>query len=129
MEIRLNNKYVSNKILKYRKNKKRKEIKNSKIYKNYRIDEIRENMKCPSIDLSKNVETQIIRENNLIHKILPKTLIIYAEYDYLTLQIEKFQNKVESIKYLGINHAFINLFGIVDEALDSVYRTAEFIKK
>ena len=63
-------------------------------------------------------------------------LIQYAEYDYLRLQAEAFARRsaamgteVDTVLYQGLNHAFLDLFGIVPQAKASVDRTAAFLRQ
>lgn len=63
-------------------------------------------------------------------------LIQYAEYDYLRLQTEAFARRfaakgtqVDTILYQGLNHAFLDLFGIVPQAKESVDRMGAFIRR
>lgn len=62
-------------------------------------------------------------------------LIQYAEYDTLRLQIEAFIKKfeksveIEGVCYQGLNHAFLDLFGIVDQAKNSVDLMSEYIDR
>lgn len=63
-------------------------------------------------------------------------LIQYAEYDYLRPQVEAFARRlaaqgaqVDTILYRGLNHAFLDLFGIVPQAQESVDRMGAFIRR
>ena len=63
-------------------------------------------------------------------------LIQYAEYDYLRLQAEAFARRsaamgteVDTVLYQGLNHAFLDLFGIVPQAKAGVDRTAAFLRQ
>ena len=63
-------------------------------------------------------------------------LIQYAEYDYLRPQVEAFARRlaargaqVDTILYRGLNHAFLDLFGIVPQAQESVERMGAFIRR
>ena len=63
-------------------------------------------------------------------------LIQYAEYDYLRPQIEAFIRRmrqqgvpVEAVLYQGLNHAFLDLFGILDQAQASVDRMNGFLQQ
>lgn len=67
--------------------------------------------------------------------ILPPILIIFAEYDYLYFQIKAFIHKLENqnhavISYCfeGVNHAFLDLLGIVDQAKNSLDILCSYIK-
>lgn len=62
--------------------------------------------------------------------ILPDMLIIYAEYDYLRLQIEAFvkQTNAKGICFEGINHAFLDLLGVVNQSKKSLEYAVQFIK-
>lgn len=63
-------------------------------------------------------------------------LIQYAEYDYLRPQIEAFVRRmrqqgtaVEAVLYQGLNHAFLDLFGILDQSQASVDKMNGFIQQ
>lgn len=63
-------------------------------------------------------------------------LIQYAEYDYLRPQIEAFIRRmrqqgtaVEAVLYQGLNHAFLDLFGILDQSQASVDKMNGFIQQ
>lgn len=67
---------------------------------------------------------------------MPKTLIITAEYDYLRLEGEAYARKlgeagVESkvIRYNGMDHAFIDKFGVYPQAEDCIDEIAKDIRK
>jgi acetyl esterase len=66
---------------------------------------------------------------------LPETLIITAEYDYLRLEGEAFARRlsnsgvtVKTIRYNGIDHAFIDKIGIYPQAEDCAEEIASSIK-
>jgi acetyl esterase len=67
---------------------------------------------------------------------LPETLIITAEYDYLRLEGEAYARrlsqagvKVNTIRYNGIDHAFIDKIGIFPQAEDCAEEIASSIKQ
>ncbi|MEG0367866.1 MAG: alpha/beta hydrolase [Coprobacillus sp.] len=68
--------------------------------------------------------------------IFPDLLVMYAEYDYLRLQTEAFVKKakasginVEDYCFLGINHAFVDLLGIIEQSQKSLDIVSQFIEK
>ncbi|MEH7155806.1 alpha/beta hydrolase [Neobacillus drentensis] len=67
---------------------------------------------------------------------LPETVIITAEYDYLRLEGEAYAQrlsqagvKVKTIRYNGIDHAFIDKIGIFPQAEDCAEEIASSIKQ
>jgi acetyl esterase len=67
---------------------------------------------------------------------LPETLIITAEYDYLRLEGEAYARrlsqagvKVKTIRYNGIDHAFIDKIGIFPQAEDCAEEIASSLKQ
>lgn len=67
---------------------------------------------------------------------LPETLVITAEYDYLRLEGEAYARrlsqagvKVKTIRYNGIDHAFIDKIGILPQAEDCAEEIASSIKQ
>ncbi|MBU3099487.1 MULTISPECIES: alpha/beta hydrolase [Clostridium] len=68
-------------------------------------------------------------------KHMPQTLIITAEYDYLTLEAEAYARKLirdkvptKLIRYNGIDHAFIDKIGIYPQAQDCIDEIAKEFK-
>ena len=68
------------------------------------------------------------------YSVYPDMLIISAEYDYLRPQVEAFAakaaaagNQVKTIRYGGMNLAFVSLVGIVEQAEDALREAADFI--
>lgn len=67
---------------------------------------------------------------------MPETLIISAEYDYLTLEGEAYARKLirdgvntKIIRYNGLDHAFIDKIGIYPQAQDCINEVAKAFKK
>lgn len=67
---------------------------------------------------------------------LPKTLILTAEYDFLRVQGEVFIKKLidsgvnaRNIRYNGMDHAFIDKFGIYPQAEDCINEIVEDLLK
>jgi len=65
-------------------------------------------------------------------KEVAETLIVTAEYDYLTLESEAYARKLvrdgvktKVIRYNGIDHAFIDKFGIYPQAQDFINEMAK----
>ncbi|MDD3429668.1 MAG: alpha/beta hydrolase [Oscillospiraceae bacterium] len=65
---------------------------------------------------------------------LPKTLLITAQYDYLTQQARAYAKKlaqanvpVTMINYCGMVHAFVDKCGIYPQAEDSLNEAADFV--
>lgn len=67
--------------------------------------------------------------------ILPDILLFHGEYDYLRLQNEAFvqraktQCSIEEYCFEGINHAFLDLIGIVKQSQESIDIVSKFIKE
>jgi acetyl esterase len=66
---------------------------------------------------------------------LPETLIITAEYDYLTLEAEAYARKLlrdgvktKVIRYNGVDHAFIDKIGVYPQAQDCMNEIAKAFK-
>ena len=88
------------------------------------------------------VQDQASKEDPLVSPIMtpdytiyPDMLIISAEYDYLRPQVEAFAKKakdagcqVKAVRYGGMNHAFVSLTGIIDQAKDALDEASDFIK-
>lgn len=108
-------------------------------------------MECHCAQSLRGFETQIIKlyvqgntekDDPLVSPIVtpddtiyPDMLIVSAEYDYLRPQVEAFAAKaggtgcrVKAIRYGGMNHAFVSLTGIIDQAKDALDEAAEFIR-
>jgi acetyl esterase len=67
---------------------------------------------------------------------LPETLLITAQYDYLTQQSRAYALKLAAekvpvtlINYCGVAHAFVDRCGIYPQADDSIREAAEFLKR
>lgn len=60
-----------------------------------------------------------------------KTLLISAEFDYLRIQSEYFALKfgAKVIRYGGVNHAFLDKFGDLEAADDSLKEVAKWIER
>lgn len=63
---------------------------------------------------------------------MPKTLIVTAEYDYLTLEAEAYARKLirdgvktKVIRYNGVDHAFIDKLGVYPQAQDCLNEIAK----
>lgn len=68
--------------------------------------------------------------------VYPDMLVVSAEYDYLRAQVEAFARKAKeagrrvcAIRYGGMNHAFVNLTGIVEQAAAALTDAADFLKQ
>lgn len=66
---------------------------------------------------------------------MPKTLIVTAEYDYLTLEAEAYARKLirdgvetKVIRYNGVDHAFIDKLGVYPQAQDCMNEIAKAFK-
>lgn len=59
------------------------------------------------------------------------TLLISAEFDYLRIQAEYFAAKfvADVIRYGGVNHAFLDKFGDLEAAEDSLQEIAKWIER
>ncbi|WP_434059743.1 alpha/beta hydrolase [Paenibacillus odorifer] len=67
---------------------------------------------------------------------MPDTLIITAQYDYLTLECEAYARKLQRagvntqyIRYNGVDHAFMDKIGIYPQAEDCMNEIANGIKR
>lgn len=88
----------------------------------------------PAGESSKNPEISPLWDEDFSN--LPETLLITAQYDYLTQQSElyakrlaKHQVPVTWINYCGVQHAFVDKCGIYPQADDSLLEFAQFVKK
>ena len=66
---------------------------------------------------------------------LPRTLLITAQYDYLTSQAKTYAHYLAAahvpvtwVNYCGVGHAFVDKCGVYPQADDSLKMAAEFVR-
>ena len=66
---------------------------------------------------------------------LPRTLLITAQYDYLTSQAKAYAHYLAAahvpvtwVNYCGVGHAFVDKCGVYPQADDSLKMAAEFVR-
>ena len=100
----------------------------------YHASQRSEDNYIPKNEDSKNPKISPLWDHDF--KDLPETLLITAQYDYLTQQSKLYaqylaENKVPVtwINYCGVPHAFVDKCGIYPQADDSLLEFAEFVKR